>query len=231
MKRKAVGGGNSMKLLFFIFGVATLAALFFQIDHLQNLQDCIGTSIRTVKSNSNTIILSKAISHDSAFHDACQSNYATGMSKRMVEARATDISFNMFVYGFEGGIMDIVSRVVARDKVWEKPETEEMMSLFPCILGEECKKDGSFTNRHGTLLDVGANIGWYSIVAAHLGHNGAFEENGVLLLKDSALILLLFLQLFLLNHSAKMLTLFVPQKNNFKRKRKRTGNFSNLDST
>ena len=52
--------------------------------------------------------------------------------------------------------------------------TEEMMSLFPCIDGMECEKGGSFTKRHGILLDVGANIGWYSIVAAHLGHNGVY---------------------------------------------------------
>jgi len=47
-----------------------------------------------------------------------------------------------------------------------------MMAAFPCIKGMECKEGVSFTSRRGTLLDVGANIGWYSLAAANLGHNG-----------------------------------------------------------
>ena len=108
------------------------------------------------------------------------------------QAAVAGVQFDMFVYA-SGGIRDIVSDSIARSKSWEGIETTKLMSLLPCDDGlgggmkTVCDEDAK---SRGVLLDVGANIGWFSLVALHLGHDViAFEpfQNNVDILCNSIL--------------------------------------------
>ena len=97
-----------------------------------------------------------------------------------VRAAVAGTTFDMFVYGGGAGIKDIVSDSIAGSGSWERVETEKLVSLLPCDVDDAAGRDGAAcgesARRRGTLLDVGANIGWFSMVALHLGHDVvAFE--------------------------------------------------------
>ena len=82
----------------------------------------------------------------------------------------------MFVYAASSGVRDIVSESISSNGSWERGDTEKLMSLLPhdeALHGE--KIDGS-ARKKGVFLDVGANVGWFSMVALRLGHEViAFE--------------------------------------------------------
>ena len=99
---------------------------------------------------------------------------------KRVHATVAGTQFDMFVYDGRGGIKDIVSDSIAGSGSWERVETEKLMSLLPCDVDDAAGRVGTAcgenARRRGTLLDVGANIGWFSMVALHLGHDVvAFE--------------------------------------------------------
>lgn len=104
-----------------------------------------------------------------ALQDAC-STRSGGTREHLgksTRARVLNTQFDMFVYGGTSGVRDIVSDSISGSGAWERPETETLMSLL--------SKDKNGTTR-GSFLDVGANIGWFSMVALHLGHDViAFE--------------------------------------------------------
>ena len=82
-----------------------------------------------------------------------------------------------------------MSESIASRGAWEREETERLMRLFPCEEEEETAsapltnasfakicKPKSFRGKKGVFLDVGANVGWFSMVALSLGHSViAFE--------------------------------------------------------
>ena len=113
----------------------------------------------------------------SATSESCaeiESDVELSKMAKLVNAMVVGTSFDMFVYGAEG-TSDIVSNSIARSGAWENGYTLKLMSLFPCKSGSLCS-DNSVSERQGVLLDVGANIGWYSLVASNLGHEViAFE--------------------------------------------------------
>ena len=77
-------------------------------------------------------------------------------------ASVSGIEFNIFVYDGTG-IGDFVSGNIKHSGSWEKQDTEQIMNIL---------SKGS----DGVLLDVGANLGWFSLTALHLGHKViAFE--------------------------------------------------------
>lgn len=131
--------------------------------------------------------------------DACHSSFNRHTNEgpsyaRRVEAKVAGKSFDMFVYGAKDGVRDIVSESIASRRAWEREDTERLMQLFPCdddvadVLDStnSSKCDASsFNGKRGVLLDVGANVGWFSMVALHLGHSviafEPFEKNAELI--------------------------------------------------
>ena len=112
---------------------------------------------------------------------------ATRFTKR-VGARVAGVSFDMYVYGGTNGVRDIVSESIASRGAWEREDTERLMRLFPCKEEETTSAPmtnasvarscipNSFNGKKGVFLDIGANIGWFSLVALSLGHSViAFE--------------------------------------------------------
>ena len=101
---------------------------------------------------------------------------------RRVHASTAGKQFDMFVYAASSGVRDIVSESISSVGSWERGDTEKLMSLLPqddeALLGE--KIDGSARKRE-VFLDVGANVGWFSMVALNLGHEvivfEPFESN------------------------------------------------------
>ena len=95
---------------------------------------------------------------------------------RRVHASTAGKQFDMFVYAASSGVRDIVSESISSNGSWERGDTEKLMSLLPhdeALHGE--KIDGS-ARKKGVFLDVGANVGWFSMVALNLGHDViAFE--------------------------------------------------------
>jgi hypothetical protein len=80
----------------------------------------------------------------------------------MVRANVLGTEFDMNVYSHES-VRDIVSDSIKASGSWEKRETQMLMSLVSCDSSVECAKR--------VFLDVGANIGWYSLTAANLGYS------------------------------------------------------------
>ncbi|KAL3799029.1 hypothetical protein HJC23_005168, partial [Cyclotella cryptica] len=148
------------RVIYDIAGIGLLSPFSGNLPHV-HLQAAHHNLTATSHSDCSTGVL---------YRNACVSRFPVSSARR-VEAVVAGIIFNMSVYSTGGEIEDIVSNNIAQHRVWEKTETEEMMGLFPCIQGAHCEEGGYFINRRGTLLDVGANIGWYSLVAAHIGHN------------------------------------------------------------
>ena len=122
---------------------------------------------------------------------------AARFAKR-VGARVAGVSFDMYVYGGTSSVRDIVSESIASRGAWEREDTERLMRLFPCEEEEETTLDPmtnasftgicepkSFGGKKGVFLDVGANVGWFSMVALSLGHSviafEPFERNVALM--------------------------------------------------
>lgn len=71
-----------------------------------------------------------------------------------------DKTYNMFVYKHS----DVVSRKIIRKKSWENKETKNILAA----LGYYSKKK-NIKNEDIYFVDVGANIGWYSILLGKYG--------------------------------------------------------------
>ena len=96
------------------------------------------------------------------FPDPCIGNlYPTPAEGKMVRANVLGIEFDMYVYSHES-VRDIVSDSIKASGSWEMRETQMLMNLVSCDSADECAKR--------VFLDVGANIGWYSLTAANLGY-------------------------------------------------------------
>ena len=73
-----------------------------------------------------------------------------------------NITFNMFVY--KKG--DCVSGSIMKHKSWEIPHTKELLSAL-----EYYSKKQNIPNHDIFVLDIGANIGWYSLILGYNGYN------------------------------------------------------------
>lgn len=121
----------------------------------------------------------------------------TARFAKRVGARVAGASFDMYVYGGTSSVRDIVSESIASRGAWEREDTERLMRLFPCEVEEttlDPMTNASFTGicepksfggKKGVFLDVGANVGWFSMVALSLGHSviafEPFERNVALM--------------------------------------------------
>jgi len=96
------------------------------------------------------------------FPDPCIGGlYPTPAEGKMVRAKALGTEFGMYVYDHES-VRDIVSDSIKASGSWELRETQMLLSLVSCDSSGDCSKR--------VFLDVGANIGWYSLTAANLGY-------------------------------------------------------------
>jgi len=140
----------------------------------------------------------KSVAKPRKLEDVCRSSFERQVNggpsyARRVEANVAGKRFDMFVYDANNSVRDIVSESIASRRAWEREDTERLMRLFPChdTAGDfdstnSSKCDASsFSGKRGVLLDVGANIGWFSMVALHLGHAviafEPFEKNAELI--------------------------------------------------
>lgn len=83
-----------------------------------------------------------------------------GISNGLIVPASSDCPFLMVVYPFKDGTYDIVSNSVRLSGLWEPQESSIIQSL----------------PRPSFFVDIGANIGWHSLLALSLGHRVvAFE--------------------------------------------------------
>ena len=96
------------------------------------------------------------------FPDPCIGGlYPAPAEGKMVRAKALGTEFDMYVYDHES-VRDIVSDSIKASGSWELRETQMLLNLVSCAPSGNCSKR--------VFLDVGANIGWYSLTAANLGY-------------------------------------------------------------
>ena len=80
---------------------------------------------------------------------------------KKVNARLNNISFNMFVYKDN----DVVSKFIRQSGNWEKLPTN---NIIKCL--DYYSKKKQLSKNDITILDIGANIGWYSFYFAKSGY-------------------------------------------------------------
>jgi hypothetical protein len=114
-------------------------------------------------------------------NDVCEHKAAEKeLPGRISSVTVAGVQFKMFVYESRDNVRDIVSESITGSGSWERSETEKLMSLLRCGEGAQglrgtktCEEN---TSTRGVFLDIGSNIGWYSLVASQLGHDViAFE--------------------------------------------------------
>ena len=80
----------------------------------------------------------------------------------IVKVNITGISFDMFTYKRN----DAVSTQITKRGYWELSETNNLLSSL-----EYYNKKMKLSNNDISVLDIGANIGWFSIVLGKKGYN------------------------------------------------------------
>eukprot|EP01082_Thalassiosira_pseudonana_P005561 g4959.t1 g4959 contig18:320460-321366(-) len=113
------------------------------------------------------IPLPKTLANQDVCDDLARDRAEPSFAKRTL-VREAGVEFDMVVYDKTDGVSDIVSNQIIRSKTWEARDVQKVMSLFPCKV--EGESECTYSQRQGAFLDIGANIGFYSLVAAHLGH-------------------------------------------------------------
>ena len=94
------------------------------------------------------------------FADPClDGKYPTPTEGKLAHAKVSGTEFDMFVYD-HSSVRDIVSHSIKTSGSWELQDTQKLMNLMACP-ASECQ------NR--VFMDIGANIGWYSLTAAIMG--------------------------------------------------------------
>ena len=83
-------------------------------------------------------------------------NAALPTTGKKTRAHVSGVDFNIFVYDHVS-VRDIVSGSIKSSGAWEKGDTERIMKILS-------------RNSVGVLLDIGANLGWFTMVGLHLGH-------------------------------------------------------------
>ena len=78
-----------------------------------------------------------------------------------VKARLNNISFNMFVYKDN----DVVSKFISQSGNWEDQPTN---NIIKCL--DYYSKKKQLSKNDITILDIGANVGWYSFYFAKSGY-------------------------------------------------------------
>ena len=126
----------------------------------------------------------RVISRSSATHRHSVCEAFVGPSSddsQVVQARTLHTQFGMHVYR-KGKVKDIVSNTIEQAGAWETQDTEKLMDILACGDSFKCPPE---TAKKGVLVDVGANIGWFTLVALHLGHTVVafepFERNAELI--------------------------------------------------
>lgn len=88
---------------------------------------------------------------------------------QLVKINYYNTKFDMFVYKSK----DIVSALILRNKYWDPPGTKNILDSL-----EFYRKKTKLNKKDIYVLDLGANVGWYSLFFGKLGYNIiAFEPS------------------------------------------------------
>lgn len=88
---------------------------------------------------------------------------------QLVQADCYNIKFNMFVYKDK----DVVSNYILRNKYWDPEGSKSMLDTL-----EFYRRKTKLSIKDIYILDLGANIGWYSLFLGKFGYNLiAFEPS------------------------------------------------------
>ena len=94
------------------------------------------------------------------FPDPCVGGlYPTPTEGKLAHAKFSGTEFAMFIYD-HSSVRDIVSHSIKASGSWELDDTQKLMNLMTCPQSQR---------QRCVFMDVGANVGWYSLTAASMG--------------------------------------------------------------
>ena len=147
-----------------VHGTGFLCSISNSPDNIVPEQIAHGVSMADVSGgisnhNANTVV-GRSRTSQNHFLDPCAGNlYPTPEEGKLVRAKVSGTEFDMFIYDHDS-VKDIVSGSIKASGSWEMRDTQVLMNLMRCD-SSQCE------NR--VFMDVGANIGWYSLTAVNLG--------------------------------------------------------------
>ena len=99
-------------------------------------------------------------------------NYSSYINNiTLVKANYNDISFYMYVLKGK----DIVSSFIKRTQIWEKKQTTKLIEALDFYT-----KKFNIKNKEAYIIDIGANLGWYTLLFGKLGFNVlSFEPSNI----------------------------------------------------
>ena len=81
---------------------------------------------------------------------------------RLAKVKFYNKEFNMYIYKKK----DIISKFIIKTKKWESLETNNLLKALDYYSKKKC-----LSNDKIFILDIGANIGWYTFILSKYGYN------------------------------------------------------------
>ena len=136
--------------------ITRLLATFFTCSILVSVFRLFGAKEKITSCDQNLLrpVITSPTPHKS-YKSPCETAAWPDTGKN-TRATVSGIDFNIYVYD-HSSVRDVVSGSIKSSAAWEKPDTERILQLLS-------------RNGDGVLLDVGANLGWFTMSALHLGH-------------------------------------------------------------
>ena len=181
---------NKFKILFYFSFLTNILVISFFIKIYYSIKNKYNIQIQQltkINSNLNADIneinkFLKNVQQENMDNSLRQQNYFCKNKKlfykkefedriKSVEINFENKTYNMYIYK----CLDYISNAIMKDKNWENNQTKLMLEALNYYSNKT-----NISNKDIYIIDIGANIGWYSITLGKYGYNLiSFEPSNI----------------------------------------------------